>query len=133
VNAVAKMREQQESHARAAHARALELQARTTTLQSLLERYGTLGSVASTLNAELLSVEQQRRVAPGEAADRTAAAALMPLLDRMGGVAQEAEALTKDAATEDFDDISRQADSLRQQILSARNKLDLLHRKLATG
>ncbi len=133
VNAITHMREQQEAHARAAHARALELQSRTTLLQGLLERYGTLGQEASALNAELLSVEQQRRAQPGEGSDKVAANALTPLIDRMGNVAEQAASLTQDATAQDFDDVSRQADSLRQQLLSARNKLDLLHKKLATA
>jgi hypothetical protein len=41
------------------------------------------------------------------------------LLERAGDVAQAAQ-------REEFEDIARQADSLRQQLLSARNRLDLL-------
>ncbi len=133
VNAVTTMREQQEGHARAAHARALTLQSRTATLQSLLERYGTLGKEASSLNAELISVENQRRADATQGADRVAANALAPLLDRMAAVGEQAKTLAQDASTAEFEDVSRQADSLRQQILSARNKLDLLQQKLATA
>jgi hypothetical protein len=37
------------------------------------------------------------------------------------------------AEEQDFTDIGRQADSLRQQLLSARNKLNLLRKGLASS
>ena len=54
------------------------------------------------------------------------------LNERMGQVADEAQAVTGLAEEQDFTDIGRQADSLRQQLLSARNKLNLLRTGLAS-
>ena len=55
------------------------------------------------------------------------------LNQRMGEVADEAQAVTKLGEEQDFSDIGRQADSLRQQLLSARNKLQLLRKGLASS
>jgi hypothetical protein len=48
-------------------------------------------------------------------------------------VADEAQGLATSANEADFSDIARQADSLRQQLLSARNKMSLLQKGLAAG
>jgi hypothetical protein len=53
------------------------------------------------------------------------------LNERMGQVAEEAQSVTQVADEQDFTDVGRQADSLRMQLLSARNKLVLLRKGLA--
>ncbi len=51
----------------------------------------------------------------------------------MNEVAEHAQDLTTAAREADFEDVSRQAESLRQQLLAARNKVQLLHGSLATN
>ncbi len=53
---------------------------------------------------------------------------LEALMERMADLAARAEGLASAADEKDFGDVARQADSLRQQLLSARNKLGLLGR-----
>jgi hypothetical protein len=57
-------------------------------------------------------------------------AGLDELQERMTSVAQHAETLAADARSADFEDLSRKIDSLRQQILAARNKITLLKEAL---
>jgi hypothetical protein len=49
--------------------------------------------------------------------------------ERLGRVAEAAEQLLREAEREGFEDAARQAESVRQQSLSARNKLKLLREK----
>jgi hypothetical protein len=56
--------------------------------------------------------------------------ALPGLLDSMDKAAAAAEELVETAEREEFSDVGRNADSLRQQILAARNKMSLLQKKL---
>ena len=48
---------------------------------------------------------------------------------RMQQVADDAAGIERDAREQEFEDLSRQAETLRQQILAARNKLGLLRKK----
>jgi hypothetical protein len=50
--------------------------------------------------------------------------------ERMARVAESAQALANDARDQDFVDISRDAESLRQQLLAALNRANLLQQKL---
>jgi hypothetical protein len=67
------------------------------------------------------------------AKDPELAAGLRELSDRMTGVAERAQELASAARSADFEDVSRQADSLRQQLLAARNKVVMLHGTLASN
>jgi len=49
--------------------------------------------------------------------------------ERMEKIAGSAKTLRDDAENRDFAEAARQAESLRQQMLSARNKLKLVERK----
>jgi hypothetical protein len=51
----------------------------------------------------------------------------------MSEVAEHAHGLMTAARDADFEDVARQAESLRQQLLAARNKVLLLHGSLATN
>ena len=57
-------------------------------------------------------------------------AGLDELQEKMSSVLGGAEHLAADASAADFDDLSRKVDSLRQQILAARNKISLLKEAL---
>jgi polyhydroxyalkanoate synthesis regulator phasin len=48
---------------------------------------------------------------------------------RMQKVADDAAEITRVAREQDMEDLERQADTLRQQVLSARNKVALLAKK----
>ena len=109
VVAIDRSRRLQEELTGKAHARALELQARSAELQFLMDSLGQLG-------------QETHRVAgafEGQSSPESLAAAaveLDALVARAGDLAEQ-------AATRGFDDVRRQVDSLRQQLSSARNRL----------
>jgi len=112
VEQIAQARERQESQSRNLEDRAKEIQSRRELLEALLARFAALGTEAAEVNALL---KQGGRVADAE--------------ERLGRVAASAEELLRDAERDGFEDAVRQADSVRQQSLSARNKLKLLREK----
>jgi hypothetical protein len=100
----------------------------------LLERYGALGQSAAELNQRMQEFAAQRNKSQGTGEQNTELIGILDALnERMGQVADEAQAVTGLAEEQDFTDIGRQADSLRQQLLSARNKLNLLRQGLASS
>lgn len=133
VAAVGGVRDRQQEHARGVNARAEQLQARTQAFQELLQRYAGLGRSAAELNAVVQDIAARRQKATSAEDNRALAGSLDALLERMGQVAEEAQGLATAATEQDFADIARQADSLRQQLLSARNKMALLQKGLAAG
>lgn len=130
VAAVSNARNRQHQEAEAVNARALELEQRATAFKALLERYGALGQSAAELNQRMQEFAAQRGQAQSEEQQAALIGTLDALQERMVQVAEEAQAVTALADEQDFTDVGRQADSLRQQILSARNKLGLLRKGL---
>jgi hypothetical protein len=130
-------REQQEAQAALVSQRAEEIRERTAVYGELLQRFQSLGGDAAELNGmgQRLSTKQRESGATASemARDPELAAGLRELSERMSGVAERAHALATAAREADFEDVSRQADSLRQQLLAARNKVVLLHGSLQTN
>jgi hypothetical protein len=131
VAAVTKTRDRQQVQAESVNAHAQELQQRAEAFKVLLERYGALGQSAAELNQRMQDFATQRAKAQSSEQEAEVLGILDALNERMGQVADEAQAVTKLGEEQDFTDIGRQADSLRQQLLSARNKLQLLRKGLA--
>lgn len=132
VSAIAQARERQQKQAELISQRAQELQQRTSVFQGLIEQYANLGSQAAQLNLQVQEAYQARQsgTAEGEA---LATARLGDINEGAGKLAEEAERVMNAADQAGFNDISRQADSLRQQLLSARNKLNLLSKKVPSA
>jgi uncharacterized protein YoxC len=133
VAAVTATRDRQQVQAESVNARAQELQQRADTFKSLLDRYGALGQSAAELNQRMQEFAAQRGQAQTAEQNTQVLATLDALNERMGQVAEEAQAVTRLSEEQDFTDIGRQADSLRQQLLSARNKLQLLRNGLSSS
>ncbi len=131
VSAINVVRERQQAQADRVHARALELQKRTETYGDLLKRYEALGKVAGELNG--LIQQLAARPAPPPPADPSGelVASLQELHDPLEKVVGGAQELHEAANSTGFGDLARQADSLRQQLLAARNRLNLLHKSLS--
>ena len=111
VVAIDRSRRMQEELTGRAHARALELQARSAELQLLMDSLGQLG-------------QDTHRVAgafQGEAGPEDLAAAAVEI----DALVTRARELAEQAGTRGFDDVRRQVDSLRQQLSAARNRLTL--------
>jgi uncharacterized protein YoxC len=131
VAAVSGARDRQQKNAEAVNEHAQYLEKRAETFKTLLERYGALGQSAAELNQRMQEFASKRAEAQTEEQNAELAGSLDTLQERMGQVAEEAQAVVTLADEQDFTDIGRQADSLRQQILSARNKLGLLRKGMA--
>jgi len=130
-------REQQEAQAALVSARAEEVRERTAVYGQLLQQFQTLGEDAAELNGMGQRLSTKKREAGAAASDMAKdpelAAGLRELSEGMTTVAERAHALATAAQAADFEDVSRQADSLRQQLLAARNKVVLLHGTLAAN
>lgn len=130
VQAVSHVRERQQSHATIVQERALELQARTEVYQELLKHFGTLGQEAGNINTMVQDIAGQPRATPDERAK--VIERLVEAQEKMTIVADGAKALTDAATARDFQDLARSADNLRQSLLAARNKINLLHKGLTS-
>jgi chromosome segregation ATPase len=113
VKAVADSRQKQESDAAALMARAQEIAGRRKQFAEVLQRMGALGQMAK-------EVQELLKAGPGN---------LDEVQQRMQKVADEAAEIGRAAQDQDMEDLSRQAETLRQQVLSAKNKVSLLAKK----
>ena len=112
VAAVATARQKQESDAAALVERAREIAGRRKEFAVQLQRMGALGTAAREMQ-DLL------RAGPDK---------IDEVMTRMQQVADEAADIARAASEKDMEDLSRQADVLRQQVLAARNKVALLRK-----
>jgi hypothetical protein len=131
-------RDQQEKQAALAAQRAEEVRERTSVYGELLNRFQALGAEAAELNTmgQNLSARKREGAAATNAEmakDPAIVDGLRDLSQRMSEVAEHAHGLMTAARDADFEDVARQAESLRQQLLAARNKVLLLHGSLATN
>jgi len=111
VTAIDHSRRMQEDLTGRAHARALELQARSAELQLLMDALGQLG-------------QETHRVA-GAFEGQTSAESLAAAAVELDALVARARELAEQAGTRGFEDVQRQVDSLRQQLSAARNRLTL--------
>ncbi|QRK07248.1 hypothetical protein JQX13_45610 [Archangium violaceum] len=122
-------RDRQQVLAAEVNNRALELQERTKVYQSLMERFAALGQEAGLLSSHMQELASRtQKGEPVKAEDIISS--LQMVNDRMSKVAESAGSLASDAEAQDFVDVARDAESLRQQLLSARNRANLLQQKL---
>lgn len=125
-----RVRERQHAQAEGIHSRALYIQQRTELFQKLMERYGELGRTAAELNQLAASIQGEAKNANNAEKNGEFVAGLQTLQDSMSKLAEGAEILANTSQEQDFHDIARQADSLRQQLLSTKNKVSLLQKAL---
>lgn len=124
----ARIRQHESTEALVGVAHAVEQRAKSR--DALLARFATLGESAGRANA--LAVELAARRAE-TAPEAEVLQRLSALQIEMATVVAEAEALADAARSEQWPEIARQADSARQQILAAKNKVALAHRTVASG
>jgi hypothetical protein len=110
VSAVVATRQRQESDAASLMQRAQEIAARRKEFSEVLERMAGLGRMAQEIQEAL----------------KGGAGAIEGIEPRMQQIADEAAAIARTAEEKEMEDVARQAESLRQQILAARNKIALL-------
>jgi hypothetical protein len=123
-------RDAQQTQAEVVRVRALEIQARTEELARLMRGFEAIGKDAAALNASAQQLAARKRTPDEMVKDGELLAGLDELQERMTAVLTSGEKLAADARAADFEDLSRKVDSLRQQILAARNKIGLLKEAL---
>ena len=135
VLAITAAREAQQSSSEALSAHVNAVSENQPELDLLLARFAQLGEVAKTLNVTMQKIAGYKAnpyaAEPvGRAADEIASQALAQMEAGMATVAAHAQDLATEADGKSFEDLARQAESLRQQVLAAKNKLSLLQKAL---
>jgi predicted nucleic acid-binding Zn-ribbon protein len=110
------VRDRQLAQVELIRARADELKARVLVFHSLEEELKALGHSAATISEKLKGASD-----------------LGDLDGEIGELSDKAKALAERASTEDFDDLARVADGLRQQILAVRQKLKKVPKPTASA
>ncbi|MCU1280868.1 MAG: hypothetical protein JWM53_4414 [bacterium] len=105
-----------------------EVQARGERFQTQLGRFAALGKEAADISTFVRQLGELKGKPSGEVV-----AQLTEVQERMGKVVEGATALGAEAETEKMEDLSRQCDSLKQQVQSALNKVSLLREKLSAS
>jgi hypothetical protein len=95
-------------------------QARSEQYDALLQRFAALGESARQVNALAVEVDAKRR---SDAGETEILERLGAMETQMAGVVTEADALAALASEQDWADLARQADAVRQQVLAAKNKI----------
>jgi hypothetical protein len=120
----------QEAQAQAIQGRAQEIAERTTLAAELLKRYGGIGEKAAELNSLVLELAAKKAEGSG-----SSGADILPVLAQvrtsMADVIEGARDLVTAAREAEFEDIAREADSLRQQVAAAEGKIAAIERALA--
>jgi ABC-type transporter Mla subunit MlaD len=98
-----------------------EIRRRSEELGALLERFDQIGAQAGEVSALVATVTPSAETG----------ARLKELETRLGTIAESAKTLWDDAGRGGWSDVQRDAESLRQQVLAAKNKLSLTAQKLA--
>jgi methyl-accepting chemotaxis protein len=122
-------RDRQQTLAAEVNGRAQQLQERTQVYQGLMLRFSELGQEAGGLSSQMQQVAGMTQQGQAASAEEIISS-LQQVNERMTQVADNAGKLATDAEEQDFSDVARDAESLRQQLLSARNRANLLQQKL---
>ena len=110
---------------------AASLKDRFENRQALLQRVSALGERAREINEPIATLMQAQPEEEKPSPDMMTS--LGEVLKRTEAVIAEAEELQRLAKDSSWVDLSEDADTLKQQLLSARNKVLLVQRKLASG
>ncbi|HVY49671.1 MAG TPA: hypothetical protein VHB21_27445 [Minicystis sp.] len=125
--AIASSSERQTNAAETLQRRAQEIQARSAETSALLARFEELGRDARDVNAQLVAAMPDKQSAPaGPERVKQTIGDLEAVEERMGSIVERAGELERAAEAAGFGDLARQAESLRQQTLAARNKVHLV-------
>ncbi len=117
VAAVGRARGRHSERAQAIEQHALEIKARGEIYGKLMEDFAAIGTSAAEVT--------QRLVGAGAALPEDRKAALADAGAEVAEIAESAKALAARASEQGFLDVSRQAEGLRQQLLSGLNKIRL--------
>lgn len=123
--AISQAHEQQMASTQQVNERAQLIAKRTAEFGELMAGYRALGEAAAMLTAELAELARRKKeeTAAGAPASSSLVAEVNALSEKLAKVAETAQRLIETARSFDFEDIARQTDSVRQQLIAARNKL----------
>lgn len=133
IGALGAARETQQAQADYVQERAQEIQRRAQEYATLRTRFEEVGQQAAGLNTLAQGVASRRGIADQSLRESELPAVLAQLdelRERMGQVAEQSAELIAEARAARFEELCERADSLRQQLLSARNKVGLLRDNL---
>lgn len=135
--AMVRMQERQQAALEPLGARAAEIQDRMTRLSEHMQRFGALGIQASEV-AKLLQALPSVQAESGEGGTGSVhpaaqTSALIDVDERFTALVEQAKSLAESARVEDFPEIFREADALKQKIHSMRGRLAELVRAQAAG
>src|SRR5262249_49647576 len=119
MGALTTVRERNEKSAAELETRRAELEARRAQLAQLLERMADVGSRAKEVSDAMSGVRLDEP--GGEAAQEVVLARIRAQGERVAGIADDARSLAQAAQAAHFGDLAQKADSLRQQLLAAKN------------
>lgn len=125
IAAVATARDRQQASADRLNARAAEIERRRAQFASVRARFAAIGEDARAINEVVLSIGAGADVDLVSLLERLEAAE-----QRMGEILEETRGFAAHAREEGMTDIEREADTLRQQVGAARNKIRQLRELL---
>jgi hypothetical protein len=109
---------------------AAELERRTKEREALLTRFAGLGTSAARVNAMAADLANRQKEGAGET---ELLELLREIQTQMSAVATEAQAVTEAAEKDEWPEIAKQADAIRQQVNAVKSKLAAAQRNLAAG
>jgi len=125
MSAVNELVQEQQAQAAAITERAEEFQRRSELFQQLMVRYAGLGQASQELN-NIVKAFTNLAKQSDDTPTSTEAPSLDKIQELMALLVENAKELFQAARAEGFEEIARQSDQLRQQFLSARNKLTMV-------
>jgi DNA repair exonuclease SbcCD ATPase subunit len=133
--AMVRLQVRQQAALDALGARAAQIQQRMARLSEHMQRFGELGAQAAEVSAMLQALPSLQPGADSANTGKTAAEAtvLIEVDERFTALVDGAKALAELAHDEDFVDVARQADALKQKVQAMRGRLAQLVRAQAAG
>lgn len=117
--AIANSHKQQLEAAQRLQERAQIIELRTAQFNQLMEGYRVLGKAANALNDAVVELARKKKESAGNGTSTELVHEFQALQGQMVQVAQTAQQLVDAARGADFEDIARQIDAIRQQLLAA--------------
>jgi hypothetical protein len=130
VAAVNAAREVQEKATQVINARGEAIAQKRAELDLLLARFQGIGEVARGLNEAMQKVAGYKPDPYDADGAKVILETLAKIEEGMGECASHAGDVAKDAQAKELEDVARQADGLRQQLLAAKNRIALLQKQL---
>jgi hypothetical protein len=130
VEAINAARERHEANVAALQARGDEIRRRADDLGALYERYSALGEEGRAINQLVQEAAVMQREATTPSLLRELVVAIEGIEERMSKLVEGARELHQASIAASISEVAEQADSLRQQVAAAKNKMGLLRKGL---